>query len=199
MRLDLNFVNSIVFPLAVGYRQRFFLGPGLPDRKNLYNSRTIFYIILSALRHYEIINIITFRDADPVVLTTDEGATMKFYDLNKLESDEVNPSYFRKAVYGESLAVGRVEVQQGSVTQPHSHDTEEIIYVLRGAWMFHLPDGEVVVRDDQMICIPAGVEHSSEVLEDTVAIDICSKNRPDWRSGQDKPLHDNPEQFLWGV
>lgn len=124
---------------------------------------------------------------------------MKFYDLNKLEPDEVNPAYLRKAIYGDSLAVGRLEVQKGSVTQPHSHDTEEMILVLQGAWLFHLPDGDVILEANQMVCIPAGVEHSSEVLEDTVAIDICSTVRNDWRTGQDKQLHDNPEQFLWAV
>ena len=124
---------------------------------------------------------------------------MQVYDLNEVEIDEVNSSYLRKAVYGESLAVARVEVQKGAMTETHSHDTEEVIYVLQGAWLFHLPDGDVVLKENQMLCIPAGSEHSSEVLEDTVAIDICSKNRPDWRSGQDKALHSNPEQFLWGV
>ncbi len=49
-----------------------------------------------------------------VRLATDrKERPMKFYDLNKLESDEVNPSYLRKAVYGETLAVARIEVQQG--------------------------------------------------------------------------------------
>lgn len=124
---------------------------------------------------------------------------MKFYDLNQLEPDEVNPSYHRKAIYGNSLALGRLEVQQGAVTLPHSHDTEEMIYVLSGRWRFNLPDGDIVLGPHQMLCIPPGVEHSSEVLEDTVAIDVCSTIRNDWRTGQDKPLHDNPEQFLWAV
>lgn len=123
---------------------------------------------------------------------------MKVYDLNKLEGDVVNPSYLRKVVYGDSVTVARLEVMKGEVTQTHSHDTEEVIFVLQGSWKFHLPDGEVVLGDNQMLCIPAGVEHS-EVLEDTVAIDVCSKNRPDWRSGQDKILHTNPEQYLWAV
>ena len=124
---------------------------------------------------------------------------MKFYDLDKLENDEVNKSYLRKAVYGESLTVAKVEVKEGETTQPHAHDTEEVIFVLKGAWLFHLPEGDVVLRENQMLCIPAGVEHSSEVVEDTVALDICSKHRPDWLSGQDKVLHSNPEQFLWAV
>ena len=124
---------------------------------------------------------------------------MRFFDMNQLESEEVNPSYFRKAVYGDALAIGRVEVQKGAMTQPHSHDTEEMIYVMHGSWLFHLPDGDVVFEANQMVCIPAGVEHSSEVLEDTVALDICSTVRNDWRTGQDKPLHTNPEQYLWAV
>ena len=70
---------------------------------------------------------------------------MNFYDLNDLESDAVSPSYLRKAVYGDSLTVAKIEVQRGEVTQTHSHETEEVIYVLSGAWLFHLPDGEVVV------------------------------------------------------
>lgn len=124
---------------------------------------------------------------------------MKFYDLEKLENDEVNSSYLRKAVYGDSLTVAKVDVKEGETTQPHSHDTEEVIFVLKGAWLFHLPDGDVTLRENQMLCIPAGVEHSSEVLENTIALDICSKFRADWVSGQDKALHSNPERFLWAV
>ena len=124
---------------------------------------------------------------------------MKVYDLNQLEGDAVNESYCRKAVYGDSVSVAKLEVMKGEVTQTHSHDTEEMIYVLKGSWLFHLPDGDALLGENQLLCIPAGVEHSSEVLEDTVAIDICSNTRPDRRSGQDRILHTNPEQFLWAV
>lgn len=124
---------------------------------------------------------------------------MNFVDLNTLENNEVNASYLRKIANGESLTIARVEVRQGEVTQPHSHESEEAIFVLSGAWCVHMPDGDVVLRSGQMVFIPPGVEHSSEILEDTVALDICSKARPDWISGADKGLHDNPAQFLWGV
>lgn len=124
---------------------------------------------------------------------------MKVYDLDQLEGEAVNASYNRKVVCGDSVTVAKLEVMKGEVTQPHSHDTEEVIYLLSGSWLFRLPDGDVVLGANQMLCIPAGVEHSSEVLEDAVAIDICSKNRPDWLSGQDRVLHTNPEQFLWAV
>ena len=124
---------------------------------------------------------------------------MKVYDLNEIKSDEINSSYLRKVVYGDSLSVAKVEVHEGQVTQSHSHETEEVIFVLKGCWLFHLPDGDVTLRDNQMLCIPSGTEHSSEALEDTVALDICSNNRADWISGQDRVLHGNPDQFLWAV
>jgi len=124
---------------------------------------------------------------------------MKVYDLNQIENEEINSSYLRKVVYGDSLTVARVEVKAGQITQIHSHETEEVIFVLNGSWLFHLPEGDVVLNDNQMLCIPSGVEHSSEALEDTIALDICSKNRADWISGQDRVLHGNPDQFLWAV
>jgi len=124
---------------------------------------------------------------------------MKLVDLNGLESDEVSSSYFRKMAHGDSLTVAKVEVHVGEITETHSHESEEVIFVMKGAWLFRLPDGDVTVRSNQMLFIPPGVEHSSEVLEDVIAIDICSKMRPDWQSGVDKRLHSNPGQFLWGV
>lgn len=124
---------------------------------------------------------------------------MKHYDLNEVESDEVNSGYRRKVVRGEALTIAKIEVGAGEVTLSHSHENEEIIYVLKGRWLFHLPDGDVILTDNQLLCIPADAEHSSEALEDTVALDICSKTRPDWLSGHDKILHNNPEHFLWAV
>ena len=81
----------------------------------------------------------------------------------------------------------------------HSHLNEEVIVVLKGKWRFFLPSGDVTLQADQMLTIPAGVEHGSEVLEDAVAIDVCSPARLDWINGEDRVLHYDPEQYLWAV
>ena len=70
---------------------------------------------------------------------------------------------------------------------------------LKGAWRFCLPSGEVTLTENQVLCIPPGVEHSSEVVEDVVALDICAPTRLDWLTGADRPLHTDPNQFLWAV
>jgi quercetin dioxygenase-like cupin family protein len=121
------------------------------------------------------------------------------YDWNSIEPEELTSAYFRKVATGENLTVARVEVNRGAITQPHRHANEEVIVVLEGTWCFRLPNGEVKVGSNQMLVIPPGVEHSSEALEDTVALDICAGARSDWTSGEDQALHQDPDQFLWAV
>ncbi|HKY05326.1 MAG TPA: cupin domain-containing protein, partial [Blastocatellia bacterium] len=105
----------------------------------------------------------------------------------------------RKLARGQNITVARVEVKQYAATQPHSHESEEVIIVLKGAWRFTLPEGEVVLRENQMLAIPPGVEHSSEALEDTIALDICTPSRLDWITGEDRFLHHHPDEYLWAV
>lgn len=124
---------------------------------------------------------------------------MGFYDWDKMKPEEITELYRRKLALGDNITVARVEVLQGAATQSHKHDSEEVIIVLKGAWRFHLPSGEVTLTPNQMLSIPPGVEHSSEVIEDTVALDICTPTRLDWISGEDRSLHHDPDQLLWAV
>src|SRR5437762_6998524 len=121
---------------------------------------------------------------------------MGFYDWDRMEPEEITDLYMRKIAVGKTLTVARVEVKEGAITLPHRHESEEVIIVLDGAWLFRLPGREVTLRDNQMLCIPAGVDHSSEALADTVALDVCSPMRTDWLSGEDQPLHYDPDQSL---
>ena len=96
------------------------------------------------------------------------------------------------------LGIGLPDVR-GAVTQPHSHENEEVVVVLQGAWRFHIGSREVTLRANQMLAIPRGVEHSSEAIEDTIALDICTPTRADWISGEDHVLHHDPDEYLWAV
>lgn len=124
---------------------------------------------------------------------------MSFYDLNKMEADEVTPAYVRKVARAETMSLARIEVNRGAVTKTHTHAKEEVVMVLKGMWRFMLADGEVDLGPNQMLVIPPGTAHSSEALEDTVALDICTPIRRDWITGDDRYLHHDPDQFLWAV
>lgn len=124
---------------------------------------------------------------------------MGLYDWDKLKSEEITELYLRKVAIGQNIVVARVEVKAGAITQPHKHESEEVITVLKGVWRFRLPGEEITLGENQMIYIPPGVEHSSEALEDVLALDICTPTRPDWLTGADRTLHNDPNQFLWAV
>jgi quercetin dioxygenase-like cupin family protein len=124
---------------------------------------------------------------------------MAVYDLNKMRADYLTPEYRRKVATGENLTLARLEVKQGSVTRSHCHDHEEVIFLLKGSWRFQLPTGVVTLFPNQVLTIPRGVEHSSEVLEDVVAIDVCTPQRKDWISGEDRRLHTEADEGLWAV
>ena len=124
---------------------------------------------------------------------------MGFFDWDTMKPEEITELYRRKVALGENITVARVEVMQGATTQPHKHESEEVIVVLKGSWRFFLPNGEVTLGPNQVLSIPPGVEHASEVLEDTVALDICSPTRVDWISGEDRFLHRDPDHLLWAV
>ncbi|MGH9900465.1 MAG: cupin domain-containing protein [Pyrinomonadaceae bacterium] len=124
---------------------------------------------------------------------------MGSYNWDQMKAEEITELYARKVAVGRNIVVARVEVKEGSVTQPHRHESEEMVMVLKGAWRFHLPSGDVTLSENQMLWIPPGVEHSSEALADVVALDICSPARVDWLTGADHALHSDPNQYLWAV
>jgi mannose-6-phosphate isomerase-like protein (cupin superfamily) len=124
---------------------------------------------------------------------------MAVYDLNKMRADYLTPEYRRKIANGEQMSLARLEVKQGAVTRSHHHDHEEVIFLLKGSWRFQLPTGAVTLLPNQVLTIPRGVEHSSEVLEDVVAIDVCTPPRKDWLSGEDRALHSEADEGLWAV
>ena len=124
---------------------------------------------------------------------------MGLYDWDGMKSEEISELYLRKVAVGENIIVARVEVREGAITQPHRHESEEVIMVLKGTWRFRLPGGDVTLTENQMLWIPPGVEHSSEALDEVVALDICSPTRIDWTDGTDRPLHSDPNQYLWAV
>lgn len=124
---------------------------------------------------------------------------MSVYDFDKIQPQYLTESYCRRIAKAENLTVARIEAGKGSTTRRHSHENEEVIILLQGTWRFRFPSGDVTLRPNQILTIAPGVEHASEVLENVIAIDVCSPGRTDWLNGEDAELHSDPDQWLWGV
>src|SRR4051812_17855649 len=102
---------------------------------------------------------------------------MPVHDFDKIQPQRITDLYRRKIAHGENMSVARVEAGQGSVTAAHRHSHEEVIILLKGSWRFQMPNHAVTLRPNQILTIPAGVEHSSVVLEDVLAIDVSGSKR----------------------
>jgi len=70
---------------------------------------------------------------------------------------------FAGADHGAPVSVILIEAAPGEGEQPHSHPTEEVVVVQQGQATFFLGAHQArIVRADQVVRIPAGVEHRYE-------------------------------------
>ncbi len=84
--------------------------------------------------------------------------------------------------------LARIILRKGSSVPLHSHENEQITYVLDGALKFVIQGKELIVRSGEILVIPSNLPHSAEALEDTVDLDIFCPPRADWINGTDAYL-----------
>jgi quercetin dioxygenase-like cupin family protein len=77
----------------------------------------------------------------------------------EIPSETVAPSIHRRFVTGDRMTVARFELKKDGVVPSHSHENEQITCVLRGALRFDIDGRQLVVRQDEVLQIPGGVEH----------------------------------------
>ncbi len=106
--------------------------------------------------------------------------------------EALGPLIDRQFVYGERAMLARLVLRKGAVVPEHSHDNEQISYILEGALRFTLGMGdgreERVVSAGEVLIIPSNLPHSALALEDTVDLDVFTPPRADWISGEDAYL-----------
>lgn len=102
--------------------------------------------------------------------------------------ERLNPLIDRQFVHGERGMLARLILRKGCVVPLHSHENEQITYILEGALKFNFPEKEIVVRAGEVLVIPSHLPHSAEALEDTLDLDIFCPPRADWISGTDAYL-----------
>jgi quercetin dioxygenase-like cupin family protein len=122
--------------------------------------------------------------------TTTERASSKLQHirLQDMPVEHLNPLIDRQFVAGERSMLARIILRKGSIVPLHSHDNEQITYVLDGALKFVIEGKELIVRSGEILVIPSNLPHSAEALEDTVDLDIFCPPRADWINGTDAYL-----------
>ena len=110
---------------------------------------------------------------------------IRFEDM---PAERLNPLLDRRFVAGEKSMLARLVLRTGCVVPLHSHENEQITYILEGALKFIIENKEYVVRAGEVLVIPSHLPHSAEALEDTIDLDIFCPPRADWINGTDAYL-----------
>jgi quercetin dioxygenase-like cupin family protein len=105
-----------------------------------------------------------------------------------MEKEKVTDQIDRRLVTGDRMMLAHVYLKKGAIVPQHSHDNEQITYILEGVLRFWIGADESEVIDlkaGEVMHIPSNVPHKAEALEDTLDVDVFSPPRQDWLDGTD--------------
>jgi quercetin dioxygenase-like cupin family protein len=83
-------------------------------------------------------------------------------------------------VYGERTLMTEFRLHKGAVLPRHSHPHEQTGYLVKGRIRLFIGSEAREVQPGDSWCIPGGVEHGAEIMEDAVAIEVFSPIRNDY-------------------
>src|ERR1051325_3830857 len=119
------------------------------------------------------------------------GHDATLYKWDEVPLEKVNDMLDRKLITGERMMLAHVYLKKGCVVPKHSHENEQLTYILEGALRFLVgEDGaeEVVVRAGEVLHLPSNVPHEAHALGDTLDVDVFSPPREDWLNKTDAYL-----------
>jgi quercetin dioxygenase-like cupin family protein len=108
------------------------------------------------------------------------AATVRLHRWDEIALEKVTEMLSRKIVAGEREMVAQVYLKRGCLVPMHSHESEQMTYILQGALKFLIAGDEITVREGEVLHIPARIEHQAEAIEDTFELDVFSPIRRSW-------------------
>ncbi len=118
---------------------------------------------------------------------------MKWDDV---ERESVTHDIARQLFTGKRMMLAQVFLDKGAIVPKHSHDNEQLTWVVEGALKFWLGNEgepgyeERIVSAGEFMYIPSNGPHKAEALEDTLDVDVFSPPRQDWLDGTDSYFKD---------
>jgi quercetin dioxygenase-like cupin family protein len=116
------------------------------------------------------------------------AATVRLHRWDEIALEKVTEMLSRKIVTGEREMLAQVYLKRGCLVPMHSHESEQMTYVLQGEMKFLVGGEEITLREGEVLHIPSRVPHQAEALEDTFELDIFTPIRQDWLDHTDDYL-----------
>jgi quercetin dioxygenase-like cupin family protein len=116
---------------------------------------------------------------------------VRHFRWDDMPIEPVKEGLGRRLVTGDRMMLAHIYLDKGAVVPLHSHDNEQLTYVLEGAlhfWFGEDESEEVIVRAGEVLHIPSWLPHKALALEDTLDVDVFCPPRQDWLDGTDAYL-----------
>jgi len=113
------------------------------------------------------------------------------YRWDDMPRERVADQLERRLITADRMMLAHVYLEKGCIVPKHSHENEQLTYILEGAlkfWIGENGEEELTVRGGEVLVIPSNVPHKAEALEDTLDVDIFSPPRQDWLDKTDDYL-----------
>ena len=121
-------------------------------------------------------------------MSTQETTKYRWEDMPK---EELKPDLHRRLVSTERMMLAHVYLDKGCIVPQHSHENEQLTYILQGTLRFFLGEDESEVVDvaaGEVLHIPSWLPHKAEALDDVLDVDVFCPPRQDWLDGSDAYL-----------
>lgn len=104
-----------------------------------------------------------------------------FYKANNDGFKEVLPGIKLKTlVYGEKTLFTEFRMNAGAVLPRHTHVHEQTGYLTKGKIRLTIGKEAFEVETGDSWCVPSNMEHSAEILKDSVAVEVFSPVREEY-------------------
>jgi quercetin dioxygenase-like cupin family protein len=115
----------------------------------------------------------------------------RHYRWDDLPAEPLKGTITRRLITSERMMIAHVYLKKGDDVPRHSHENEQLTYILQGALQFWLgphDERELIVRAGEVLVIPSNLPHRALALEDTLDVDVFCPPRQDWLAGTDAYL-----------
>src|SRR3989475_12854494 len=120
-----------------------------------------------------------------------EQRSVTHHRWNDIPREELSETLARKLITGDRMMLAHVYLKKVAIVPRHSHENEQITYILEGGvrvWIGADESQVIDVHEGEVMHIPTNVPHKAEALEDTLDVDIFSPPRQDWLDKTDDYL-----------
>jgi len=118
--------------------------------------------------------------------TTQRDVTTYCWD--DIPHEPLNELLSRKIITGERTMLAHIFLKKGCVVPAHSHDNEQMTYIIKGALKFTINGREILLKTGEVMHIPSNVVHEAVAVEDTLDMDVFCPPRQDWLDKTDAYL-----------